>query len=321
MRARALFLFSVGWAALVPLAFAQGPPDRGQVKLGNLPNLLAGASRPARLFALPTSAVLRSFEVSLSAGSSYGVANGGGTVARASFGLGGVAEVEFSSAEVANQMSGQTTRLPTRAFKMGLTPEWLRGRWYVPDVALQLCTSNWGELMRRGDYVAPDSRRMDAQGWRLTTAALESRATTLYLVLGKQGAVAGVHVGLCLADVRTRRGIQWLYNEATYTTTAVEIPELQKNILGPAGGLTVAMNPRTHLMVEAGPVPEIRYLVEERAVAVRRVWRAVGGVRFFLGSWLSWDTGVRYQSNFAGIADARIEMSLNMILPLRRTRA
>jgi len=270
------------------------------------------------LFVVPTGAVLRSFEVALSAGSSYGVADGGGTIARATFGLGGVAEVEFSTSEVANQLSGQTTRLPTRAFKMGVTPEWLRSRWYVPEVAVQLCTSGWGDIVQRGGYLVREVTSKDAFGNRLTSAALESRVTTLWLVAGRRGSMASFHVGLHLADVRTRNGMQWLYNEATSSTTSLEIPELQKNISGPTAGLSVAMNARTHLMVEVGPVPEIRYLVEERSVTVRRVWRGVGGVRFFLGSWLSWDTGVRYQSNFDGIADAKIEMSLNAVLPLTR---
>ncbi len=318
MRLRAL-VFAWAWS-LATVRLAAAPEDGAQVKWGEARTLLAGASAPPRLFVLPTGTLLRSFEISLAAGSSYGVAGGGGTVARASFGLGGVAEVEFSTTEVANQLSGQTTRLPTRAFKMGLTPEWLRGRWYVPDVAVQLCTSNWGEMVRRGGYMPAEVKATDALGNRLTAAALESRVSTLSLVLSKGGKVASMHVGLNLADVRTRRGTQWLHNEATSTTIVVEIPELKKQIYGPMGGFTLSMNPRTQLMLEVSPVPEVRYLVQQRAVLVRRVWRGVGGVRFFLGSWLSWDTGVRYQSNFDGIADARIEMSLNMILPLTHNR-
>ncbi len=165
---------------------------------------------------------------------------------------------------------------------------------------------------------AQEVKRADFFGNRLTSAALESRVTTLWLMVGKQGSVAGFTFGFHLADVRTRRGVQWLYNEATFTTTQLEIPELQKNITGPTAGLRLAMNARTHLMLELGPVPEVRYVLEDRSVTVRRVWRGVGGVRFFLGSWLSWDTGVRYQSNFDGIADAKIEMSLNAVLPLGR---
>jgi len=45
----------------------------------------------------------------------------------------------------------------------------------------------------------------------------------------------------------------------------------------------------------------------------------IAGVRFFLTNWLSWDTGVRYQSNFAGIADAEINIAANLIVPLKAT--
>lgn len=316
MRVRRMLFTALLCGGVAQPIGAGGPGEAAGPKLRELGALLAGASRPPRLFVAPTGGVLRSFEIALAAGSSYGVGNGGGTIARAAFGLGGIAEVEFSTSEVANQLSGQTTRLPTRSFKMGLMPEWLGSRWYVPEVALQLCTSGWGDLVQRGGYLTQEVKRADFSGNRLSGAALESRVTTLWLMVGRQGSVAGFTLGFHLADVRTRRGVQWLYNEATSTTTQLDIPELQKNISGPAAGLSLAMNARTHLMVEVGPVPEVRYVMEDRSVTVRRVWRGVGGVRFFLGSWPSWDTGVRYQSNFDGIADARIEMAVNIVLPL-----
>jgi hypothetical protein len=40
------------------------------------------------------------------------------------------------------------------------------------------------------------------------------------------------------------------------------------------------------------------------------------GVRFYFTNWLAMDTGVRYRSDFHGIADATIQASFNGVIPL-----
>jgi hypothetical protein len=43
-------------------------------------------------------------------------------------------------------------------------------------------------------------------------------------------------------------------------------------------------------------------------------------VRFYFTNWLAADTGVRYRSDFDGIADANIQANVNLLLPLGRLR-
>ena len=279
--------------------------------------LLAGASQPPKLFFAPTSGLLRSFEVCLSGGSSYSAGENGGFLARAAFGLGGIAEVEFSTSEVINELTGEMTRFPTRSLKIGLIPEKFQSHWYVPQLAAQLRTSSWGKVVQQGDYLLEANTR-EVASKALTDIHLESRITTLYLVAGKDGELGGIHLGFSITDVRTREGWLRLFDSATLMHDQFLIPEISRNIVGPFGGIILNMNQRTQILMEVEPIPEYTYDVERRIIYVKRAWMGITGIRFFIGPWFTWDTGIQYQSNFNGIADAQINTTVNIILPLRR---
>ncbi|MDZ7261937.1 MAG: hypothetical protein ONB05_07525 [candidate division KSB1 bacterium] len=282
-----------------------------------LSRVLSQASEPSRLFVAPTSRVLGSLEFHFSGGSSFGVEENSSFLGKVSLGLGGIAEVEFSTSKVINKLTGEATTLPTSIFKVLLVPQRFSQLWYIPQVALQLRSSSWRSLANEGTRPTAEASA-DYMGRNLASLSLSSRFTTLYLVVGKDGALGGLYGGCSLTDVRTQRGWQWIYDRNTYTSLWMEIPELQKNILAPWGGLIIVANPSTRLMAEVEAIPMFDYNVPIRTVRIRHAWLGIAGVRFFMGKWLSLDTGVKYQSDYKGIADTEINLGLNVVLPVAR---
>ena len=94
---------------------------------------------------------------------------------------------------------------------------------------------------------------------------------------------------------------------------------MKKEILKPFGGIFINANDKTLIIAEVEAVPQFDYDYKAQKVRIRHAWLGIAGVRFFLTNWLSWDTGVRYQSSFEGIADAEINLAANLILPLKST--
>jgi len=272
-------------------------------------------SHPPKFFASPTAKVLQTLEVSLSAGSSFGERQGTGFLSRIGLGLGGVAEIEFSSTQVANELTGRENRFPARTFKVNLIPDRWQDFPLMPLLAVQLRATSWGAAVERNDALSPGLREKFSdvnQGWQLQSIGLQSRWTTFHFIAGKTGELGGIHGGITLTDVRTKKGHQWyLEDEGPAIHT---IPAQQKNLVAPFGGIMLNANSNTQLLAEVSQVPKLEYDVVKRAIEIRSTWAGVAGVRFFIGDWLSWDTGVRYLSTYDGIADAEINMALNVVL-------
>jgi len=286
-----------------------------------LPSTLQVASRPSKFFFGPTARVLNSMEISFSGGSSFGVEESGGLLARCGLGLGGVAEMEFSTTQVVNQLTGKETRFPARTFKVNLMPARFAERPLVPTIAAQLRTTSWGSVVEREYAVARAVQEDYAKNYsnmRLDGLSLQTRFTTLHLVAGKEGQLGGIHLGFSLTDVRTKGGGQWVLDEQTFMYAYHSIPAKQKNLLDPFGGAFINANETTQVMAEVGVVPSFRYNVLEKTIDITKAWAGIAGVRFFMAKWVSWDVGVRYLDTYAGIADAEISMALNLILPLKR---
>ncbi len=286
-------------------------------------NHLNRASHPSKFFVIPTGKVLRTMEVYASGGSFYGEKESGGIEGRIGLGLGNVAEIELSSTQVENQLTGRESRFPSRTFKVHLIPEAMRYHWYIPQMALQLRSAAWSEAIEQGEAVW-ESLRMgfaDAnKGYQLRSLALQTRFTTLYAIVGFEGELGGLYGGMSLTDVRTRGGGQWIYDEAEETMDYIEFPAKQENILQPFGGFIMNANESTQILAELSAIPNLDYDVKKKEPFIDYAWVGIAGIRFYMLPWLSLDTGVRYLSTFEGIADADINLAVNAVLPLKKTR-
>jgi hypothetical protein len=263
-------------------------------------------SEPAilpRLFNVPTANVLGSLDIYFTGGGAFGIEKERNFLGRAGLGLGDIAEVEFATQSVINSLQRGSSSLPTSAFKMLI----LREQPGLPAVAVALRgTTSW--------------RYLDGSD-STSYFSFETRLTKLYLVASKRINKVTGHVGVGLTDVRVRNLQSWNFVNGN-PGNAVNTRELQRNLWAPFGGLSIQANPKTQVMLEIEGLPSYEFGEgrEHSAGNIKNIWAGVVGVRFYFTNWLAADTGVRYRSDFDGIADANIQANVNLLLPLGRLR-
>jgi hypothetical protein len=248
-----------------------------------------------RLFNVPTAQVLRSLRVYSTGGGALGVEKERSLFGRIGIGLGDIADVEVASQSVINALRDGSSTLPTSAFRIRL----LRERRTIPAVALALrATTNWQRL--EGSSFTVDCR---------------TRLTKLYGVLSKGVGPVGLHAGAGLTDVRVKDPHGWTFADPTDT-------ELRSNLWAPFGGFSVRANESAYFLGEIEGLPSYRFRPGTAGDEddIETVWVGVFGVRFFFARWLVTDTGVRYRSDFVGIADASIQANVTLLLDLAGIR-
>ncbi|MCH7761240.1 zinc ribbon domain-containing protein [candidate division TA06 bacterium] len=244
---------------------------------------------PSRLFVVPNGDVLGSLHMSVSGGGAFGVEGERAFLGYIGFGLGDVSEVELSSSQVLSNLKEGSTILPTASFKTRLWKETKR----IPAVSLALRASRWHE-----EEVMQDTLRI----------RYRTRLADGYVSASKGvGSVRG-HLGLKVTDVRLENPLQ--SNKV----------ETQKNLYTPFVGIEIASNPRTKIMFEVAGIPSYTFDTDTTGNTkvkdeISNVWVSLFGVRFFFTPWLSTDAGVKYQSNFKGLADAVLSFGFNANIP------
>jgi hypothetical protein len=263
-------------------------------------------SEPAvlpRLFNVPTANVLGSLDIYFTGGGAFGIEKERNFLGRAGMGLGDIAEVEFATQSVINSLQHGSSSLPTSAFKMLI----IRERLGLPSIAAALRgTTSWQSLD------GSDST---------SYFSFETRLTKLYIVASKRINKVTGHFGIGLTDVRVRNLQSWNFVNGN-PGNAVNTRELQRNLWAPFGGISIQANPKTQVMLEIEGLPSYEFGEGRKYSAdnIKNIWAGVVGVRFYFTNWLAADTGVRYRSDFDGIADANIQANINLLLPLGRLR-
>ena len=274
------------------------------------------ASTPTKNFSTPSSRVLKSMEVMVSLGSSFGIEENSGVLGRLAIGLGSVAEVELTRSSFMNELTGQQGNLPTSIFKMSLVPERFSQYWFIPNLALQLHSTPWQSSVNEGSRLT-ESSKASYDASNLSRMNMDNRFTTLYGIIGKDFDFMSINGGVTLTDVRVRNAWQWIFDQNLGREIYYPIPEMQKNLIAPFGNISIAANDDTQLMGEVQAIPLIDYNIVSKQVQIKRTWRAIVGVRFFIARWLSLDTGVKYLSSAKGIADSEVNVGLNMMIPFK----
>lgn len=290
-------------------------PVKAQGKLKPL-EFMKSASVPSRLFNIPTSDVLQSMEFSFSGGGAFGVEDGGALLRKFIVGLGGIAEVEISTAGITNRLTGEPENLSTSSFKVNLIPERYQSLGYLPNISVQLRSSSWRSLEGKEEKIRAEYTEV-SEGQNLVAINLKNRFSTLYLIIGKRWTFGGFQIGLSQTDVRTQKGVRRFYDHAWNKDTWETIPEMKKIFTAPFGGVEIAANNNTRLMAEIQTIPLFDYDVKKRKMKISKAWMGVAGVRFFITEWFSLDTGVKYLSEHLGIADAEIDIGVNIMVPVR----
>ena len=297
------------------IAFGQEEKVEQKIKR-SISNRIKYASTPTKNFSTPTGRVLKSMEVMVSLGSSFGIEENSGVLGRLAIGLGGVAEVEITRSSFMNELTGQQGNLPTSIFKMGLVPERFSQYWFIPNISLQLHSTPWQSSVNEGSRLA-ESAKASYDASNLSRMNMDNRFTTLYGIIGKEFSFISINGGITLTDVRVRNAWQWIFDQNFGREIYYPIPEMQKNLIAPFGNLSITANDDTQLMGEVQAIPLIDYNIVSKQVGIKRTWRAIVGVRFFIARWLSLDTGVKYLSSAKGIADSEVNVGVNLMVPFK----
>lgn len=299
------FLFTV---LLMSSCLLFADPDR--------PGFFDQVSEPSRLFSVPTASIMKSMEVTLSGGGLVSVEGNKAMIQKFNVGLGGIAEVEFATSGIRNSLTGTSERMPTSIFKVALIPERFQHHWFIPDVAVQLRSTSWNVLDGSHDNLKTATTEAYAGRNLVAIDNLQKRFSVLYLIVGKRFEFGGLHIGISQTDVRTRQGYRYYYDSMLDSHLSERIPEMDTQFVTPFGGIEIVANANTRLMAEIQAIPAFDYDPKQEKVEVNQLWLGIAGIRFLLTNWLSLDTGVRYQNDYRGIADAEIDIGINCVLPV-----
>ncbi len=257
-----------------------------------------------RLFNVPTADVLGSLDFYFTGGGAFGIEKERNFLGHAGLGLGDIAEVEFSTQSVINSLQQGSSSLPTSAFKMLV----MRERTGLPAIAVAIRgTTSWQSLEANS---------------ATTYFSFQTRLTKLYMVASRGINKVTVHAGIGLTDVRVRNVHSFNFITKRVAVNTMNGVELQRNLWAPFSGLSIQANPKTQVMLEIEGLPSYDFAAGEKygASGVKNIWAGVVGVRFYFANWLAADTGVRYRSDFDGIADSNIQANINLLLPMGRLR-
>ncbi len=277
-------------------------------------------SNPSRLFSVPMADVLRSAEVCVSGGSSFGMESRSALIQNLSIGLGGIAEAEISTTGQTNELTGESESFAMSSFKVNLVPEGLQRCRFLPNVVAQLKSSSWKSIQNEsGTILHAYTDARSYAGENLLSLGIQERFSVLVLIIGKRWPFAGFQAGVCATDIRLKNGRRWYWTDGPQESGGVysaEIPEKQKNTWTPIGGIEIQANDKTKIMAEIQSVPVFDFDVHRQDVIISKAWLGVAGIRFFITDWLTLDAGVKYQSNDKGIADAEIRVGGNCVIPV-----
>jgi len=317
VRAKFIFMALICLTCLINESISQTREDEVENKIkSSILKRIRYASVPTKNFSTPTGRVLKSLEFMISLGSSFGIEENAGMLGHIAVGLGGVAEIELTRSSFMNELTGQQKNLPTSIFKMGLIPERFSNHWFIPNISLQLHSTPWQSSVNEGSRLT-ESAKASYDASNLSRINMDNRFTTLYGIIGKEFNFLSINGGFTLTDVRVRNAWQWIFDQNLGYEVYYAIPEMQKNLIAPFGNISIAANEDTQLMAELQAIPLIDYNIKNKQVLIKRTWRAIVGVRFFIASWLSLDTGVKYLSSAKGIADSEVNVGLNMMVPFK----
>jgi len=260
-----------------------------------------------RLFSIPYAAVLNSLDLSLLVGGSFGFSNTDGFLGTLSLGLGGFGDVEVSTVSLLGSVFSRSENFASLGLKIAV----LKENETLPGLSVGLKTNNQWNTSSNYDI---QTAAPDLGIFGLTSTEYDARMTSFYAALSKKmNPVTNIHLGVMVSDLRYRN-VRSYFISPTYSYR--EPSEQKKNMVLAFGGIDFNLNERTSLMFEAQTIPYFRVDPKKGSIEPSRRIAGVGGLRFIISKWLVLDSGVRYQDNYKGLADAEIKIALNGFLNL-----
>lgn len=263
------------------------------------------------LFSIPKAEMLKSLDVNLMLGSSFGIDQSESFLGKIGVGIGDIAQVDIGTVSLIGNMLGiaPITTIGLKGVVYNGSEKW-------PSMALSISSSNdWNDLSETNILSAsPNDYESGLRGYNY-----EMRLTSLGIIFSKNVSdKASIHFGLNYIDTRYRNLSRVIYNSNNDFWPIPSSKEKKKELFGFALGFENKLNDRTYFMFEAQTIPNFNYNLSSADLVPNNINVAVAGIRFGLTKWMIVDTGVRYQSNFNGLADVQIRMSANAIFSMQR---
>ncbi|OGU77332.1 MAG: hypothetical protein A2V93_11840 [Ignavibacteria bacterium RBG_16_34_14] len=258
-----------------------------------------------RLFSVSTSRVMNSLDFSLLLGNSFGFSENTGFLGTLGLGLGGYGDIELGSESLVGSMFNSKDAFTN----VGMRIKLLTDGEYLPGLSIGLRTNNeWNSSRNDSRFIFETAEDLFGQGLR--TANYDSRLTTLFVALSRTlRPDFNVHLGVSYSDLRFKN----VYT--VYLTNQIYSNEEEKkdNIFNLFGGLEYQLSNRTILIFEAQSFPYLKVSTQDGTLSAARRVVTGFGIRFFVSKWLLVDSGIRYQDNYTGLADAELRVGLNGI--------
>ncbi len=254
----------------------------------------------SHLFIAPKGQMIPSGVVSVAFGGAFASQGGKEYLGLFSVGLGGVAEVEVSTAHVVTNILDFSEPIGTTVLKFMVHQR--RPGSHIPTFVVALRSNVWSNVEGSEDDLAGPA----SPGSGVTRVEFEALQTSLYLT-----ATADIyptftlHGGLVWHELRTRN---LEYGGPNPPSNPGDSKEGMVSIFA---GVEHKVNETTHSIIEFGSQPRIVFDDSLQEMDVEQLWHGMAGVRFFITRFTALDAGIRYRSGFSGLADTEIHTGLN----------
>lgn len=262
-----------------------------------------------RIFATPTADVLKSLDLNIILGGAFGFEESSAFLGNVALGLGGIADIEVNTGSLLGALANVNQNIPTITLKGKI----FKGTGNYPAIAIGLRSSNdWDRTKIYESGIRASEPELYNEGLR--NLDYEARITTAFVAFSKNANEnLSLHAGGGISDLRYRNvRLGWSF-QYEYISDDV----IKKKQLGYVfGGLIFTINERTQLMFEAQTMPYFSVNTKNKTIVPKQRGLMVAGIRSAVSKVLLFDTGIRYQSNYKGIADTQIRLSLSIFISL-----
>lgn len=261
-----------------------------------------------RIFASPTADVLKSLDVNIILGGAFGFEESSNFLGNVALGLGGVADIEVNTGSLLGALANVNQNIPTIVLKGKI----YEGSEKYPAIAIGLRSSNdWDRTKIFESGIRTSEPDLYNEGLR--NVDYEARITTAFIAFSKNANEnLSLHAGGGISDLRYRN-VRLGWNLYSYSDDGA----INKKQLGYVfGGFIFTINERTQFMFEAQTMPYFNVSTKDRTIVPKQRGLMVAGIRSAVSKVLLFDTGIRYQSNYKGLADTQIRLSLSFFISI-----
>jgi len=262
----------------------------------------------SRLFISPKGSMLPSGVINIALGGSFASQGGHEYLGLFSVGLGDVAEFEVSTSHLVTNIIKDSEPIGTTALKFKLYQN--KPGSYIPTFIMALRSNHWSSISEDSrDEMSGPAGGDDG----LSGVDFETHLTSLYLTAGYElSSQFTLHGGVVWHEMMTR-------NLEYYSMEQHDTPgNLKDGVVSVFAGLEHTINPHTHSILEFGSKPRLEFAEDLEKIKVKQLWHGMAGIRFYVKEIVSFDSAIRYRSDYSGLSDAEIRAGLNVGFDLRK---